>query len=129
MSPRLPIRGPAVWLTVLATALITGCATPPSTLYDWGTYPQALAVHLRQAGGDAARQASLLEEHLQRTAGASRASPPGLHAHLALLYTQLGNEALAVRHLQTEKSLYPESAAYMDMLLRNARKSAGEAPK
>jgi hypothetical protein len=129
MVASLPTRGPSVWLTMLATALITGCATPPSTLYDWGTYPQALAVHLRQAGGDAARQASLLEEHLQRSAGAARAAPPGLHAHLALLYTQLGNEALAVRHLQMEKTLYPESAAYMDLLLKNARKSAGEAPK
>ena len=39
------------------------------------------------------------------------------------------NEALALRHLQAEKALYPESAAYMDFLLASARKAASEAPK
>jgi hypothetical protein len=125
MSAHASTRG----LLVLAAVLITGCASKPTTLYDWGAYPQALAVHLRESGGDAARQASLLEDQLQRAAGAARAAPPGLHAHLALLHTQLGNEALALRHLQAEKALYPESAAYMDFLLKSARKAAGEAPK
>lgn len=124
-SARVPTRG----LLALGVALLTSaCATAPTTLYDWGAYPQALAVHLRESGGDAARQASLLEEQLQKAAGAARAAPPGLHAHLALLYTQLGNEALAIRHLQAEKALYPEGAAYMDFLLKNARKPA-EVPK
>jgi hypothetical protein len=125
----LPARG----LLAMAAVLSTGCATPPATLYDWGTYPQALALHLRQSGGDAARQASWLEEQLQRAAGAARAAPPGLHAHLALLHTQLGNEALALRHLQAEKALYPEAGPYMDFLLRNARRATPtpppEAPK
>jgi hypothetical protein len=125
MSARSSTRG----LLVLAAVLITGCASKPTTLYDWGAYPQALAVHLRESGGDAARQASLLEDQLQRAAGAARAAPPGLHAHLALLHTQLGNEALALRHLEAEKALYPESAAYMDFLLKSARKAAGGAPK
>ncbi|MCE2917920.1 MAG: DUF4810 domain-containing protein [Rubrivivax sp.] len=124
MSASLPQRA----LLLLVSLLITACATPTRTLYDWGSYPQALALHLRQAGGDAARQASLLEEHLQRSAGAARAAPPGLHAHLALLYTQLGNESPALRHLQAEKALYPEAAAYMDFLLKNARKAAQGSP-
>jgi hypothetical protein len=108
--------------------LSTGCATALPALYDWGAYPQALAVQLRQSGGDAASQASRLEEQLQRAGGAARAAPPGLHAHLALPHTQLGNEALALRHLQAEKALYPEAAPYMDFLLRNARRAATAAP-
>lgn len=113
---------------LLAAALMLGaCASPPTTLYDWGPYPQALLKHLRESGGDAARQAALLEEQLQRAGGAARAAPPGLHAHLALLHTQLGNEAVALRHLQAEKALYPESAAYMDFLMNNARRAAREA--
>lgn len=125
MAGRFSVRGPLL----LAAVLAGGCASPPRTLYDWGAYPQALAIHLRQAGGDAARQASLLEDQLQRANNAARAAPPGLHAHLALLHTQLGNEALALRHLQAEKALYPESAAYMDFLLRSARKGGSEVPK
>lgn len=124
MSRALPARG----LLAMAAVLSAGCATPPATLYDWGTYPQALALHLRQSGGDAARQASQLEEQLQRAGGVARAAPPGLHAHLALLHTQLGNEALALRHLQAEKALYPEAAPYMDFLMRNARRASLAAP-
>lgn len=126
---RLPAWRDALFAALLPLLLLGGCAAPPTTLYDWGAYPQALAVQLREAGGDAARQASLLEEQLQRGVGAARAAPPGLHAHLALLHTQLGNEALALRHLEAEKALYPESAAYMDFLLKSARKSASERPK
>ncbi len=130
MAAPLIARGPGRSLTALAAALLmSACASPPSSLYDWGAYPQAMAIHLRESGGDAARQASLLEEQLQKAAGAARAAPPGLHAHLALLYTQLGNEALAVRHLQAEKALYPEGAAYMDFLLKNVRQPAAKATK
>jgi hypothetical protein len=125
MRRTLAARG----LLVLVAAVGAGCATTPHTLYDWGTYPQALMVHLRESGGDAARQVSRLEEQLQRGAGAARAAPPGLHAHLALLHTQLGNEAQALRHLQAEKALYPESAAYIDFLLRQAGRPAAEAPR
>ncbi len=121
MRPRRAAHG----LLALAVLGLVGCASQPTTLYDWGAYPQALSLHLRQSGGDAARQASLLEQQLQRAAGAARAAPPGLHAHLALLHTQLGNEAQALRHLEAEKALYPESAAYMDFLLASARKAAG----
>ena len=32
MAASLPIRGPSVWLTVLATALITGVDIPPGYL-------------------------------------------------------------------------------------------------
>jgi hypothetical protein len=74
-----------------------------------------------------------LAAQLQRTIAAGRAVPPGLHAHLALLHAQLGNDAKAVEHLQAEKALYPESALYMDFLLANARRQPGaaaaEAPK
>ncbi len=120
-------------LLALAAVLGTGSVGARPTLYEWGAYPQALAIQLREAGGDAARQASLLEQQLQRTVATGRAVPPGLHAHLALLHSQLGNDVRAAEHLQAEKGLYPESARYMDFLLANARRlpgtAAAEAPK
>jgi len=108
---------------VLACSALGACTTVPSSLYAWGDYPQALTQHLRSSGGDAARQVALLEAQLQRPTQARQAVPPGLHAHLALLHTQLGNEAVALRHLEAEKQLFPESAPYMDFLLRSARQA------
>ena len=120
-------------LLALAAVLGAASASARPMLYEWGAYPEALAAHLREAGGDAARQAARLEQQLQRTATAGRAVPPGLHAHLALRHAQLGNDAKAVEHLRAEKALYPESARYMDFLLANTRRqpadAAAEAPK
>jgi hypothetical protein len=123
MRPVLLNRG----LVTAAALLLVGCASGPGPLYGWGPYPQALTQYLRATGGDAARQAALLEEQLQRNAAGKRANPPGLHAHLALLHTQLGNEETALRHLEAEKKLFPESTAYMDFLLRSARSARAQA--
>jgi hypothetical protein len=109
--------------TLVAALVLGGCASQPSGLYGWGPYPAAVATALRSSGGDAARQAAALEALLQQNAAAGRALPPGLHAHLALLYTQLRDEAAAIGHLEAEKRLFPESATYVDFLLANARKS------
>lgn len=138
MSPQQAVGAPMRRLgggALLALAAVLGApgASARPMLYEWGAYPAALATQLREAGGDAARQAALLEQQLQRTAAKGRAVPPGLHAHLALLHAQLGNDARAVEHLRAEKELYPESARYMDFLLANARQQPGapmpEAPK
>ncbi len=115
-------------IAAAALGLLAGCATAPNSLYAWGPFPEAVAQSLRESGGDAARQAALLEAHLERSAVQKWPAPPGLHAHLALLYTQLRDEPAALRHLEAEKRLFPESAAYMDFLLKNARPPGQSAP-
>lgn len=42
---------------------------------------------------------------------------PGFHAHLALLYAQIGKDGQVVQQLETEKTLFPESSGFMDFLL------------
>lgn len=48
--------------------------------------------------------------------------PPGLHAQLGLLYADTSRPDLALQQFNTEKTLFPESAAYMDYLMRNKAK-------
>lgn len=109
-----------------AAALLTACAAPQKTLYQWGGYQAALYSHLRGKNADMGAQIAQLEAQVQRTAAEGAMPPPGLHGHLALLYSKTGDEANAVRHLQLERKLFPESAAYIDHLLKNAARPAAK---
>jgi hypothetical protein len=110
------------WLGL--AALVGGCAAPTPPLYDWGIYPAATYQYLRGDGFDLRTSISQLEDQLQKTMAAKRNPPPGLHGHLALLYAKAGDDANAQGHLQKERERFPESAAYVDFLIKNATQSA-----
>ena len=103
---------------------LAACATrPPPPMYAWGGY-EASMVKYYKSEGDIGTQVQLLEQQLQKNAGAHRATPPGLHGHLALLYTKMGDQAGAQRHLEAERELFPESAAYINFLLKRPMAAA-----
>ncbi|MBU0938106.1 MAG: DUF4810 domain-containing protein, partial [Gammaproteobacteria bacterium] len=66
-------------------------------------------------------QVEALERDLQKINASGRQAPPGYHAHLGMLYLSMGKDDQMVQQFRTEKALFPESAAYMDFLLRNAK--------
>ena len=61
-----------------------------------------------------------LEQQAQKARAASQALPPGLRAHAGLLLLKLGREDEAFERFREEKAVFPESAPYMDFLLRRA---------
>lgn len=103
-----------------AAAVLSACAAPPKTLYQWGSYQGALYAYLKGGGADLGAQIATLEAQAQRTAAEGGLPPPGLHGHLALLYTKVGDDANAISNLQIERRLFPESATYIDHLMKNA---------
>jgi hypothetical protein len=46
---------------------------------------------------------------------------PGIYAHLGYLYLQSGQRDTGLGYLQKEQQLYPESAKFIDFLLKNAK--------
>ena len=109
--------------TLAVPLLLAACATPPKPLYHWGSYQPALYAHFK---GDDAKAQELLEKlqvQLSETQQQNLQPPPGLHGHMALLNARLGRGEESRRHLERERQLFPESAAYIDLLLRNAQKS------
>jgi hypothetical protein len=113
---------------VLSLALM-GCAAPQKQLYPWGSYQAALYEYLKGNGADPGSQIARLEAEAQKNAASGLVSPPGLHGHLGLLYAKVGDDANAVKHLEAERKLFPESATYVDFLLKNAGKSAPKVMK
>jgi|GEM_PF-168677 len=108
----------SIILSLLGGGLLTGCVNAPTTLYQWEGYQPQLYEYFKDQGKGPEAQIGTLEEGLQKIRATGKSPPPGYHAHLGLLYSQIGKEDQVVQEFQTEKGLYPESTVYMDFLLK-----------
>lgn len=108
---------------LLGLALLTGCATKVPTLYQWGNYQEQIYTQYAEPGKvPVVAQIAAMEADLQKTNLQARKPPPGYLAQLGYLYFQAGNAGQAVRSFTAEKSLFPESTVYMDLLIQHAKK-------
>lgn len=117
-------------LASAAALLLSGCADDsPRQLYYWdGAYTSSVYEYLTQEG-DAGAQIAALEESLQKAYQRAAKAPPGLHAHLGLLYLSQGNGAKFKAYVEKEAELYPESRDYAMFLLNQNSKTRGAAGK
>lgn len=116
----MPRRWLAAAGTIACIAALAGCSSH-KTLYQWESYQSQVYEYFK---GESPKEAQIeeLESDLQKIKAANGAVPPGYHAQLGLLYSSLGRDDQMVQQFQTEKALFPESATYMDFLLKNAKK-------
>ncbi|MFT3760461.1 DUF4810 domain-containing protein [Thauera sp.] len=113
----------AAALPAASVLLLAGCASSTHhPLYYWGEYQPALYGHFTKEQGPQ-EQIAALEAGLEKARAKSLPVPPGYHAHLGILYAESQQPDQMLRHFEAEKSLYPESTAYMDFLMRKATKS------
>ncbi|MFT7722813.1 MAG: DUF4810 domain-containing protein [Roseateles sp.] len=113
-------------LALCALVVLAGCAqTAPKPLYQWAGYQEAVYQYLKTNGGEPGAQIAALEAQVDKNKAAGELNPPGLRAHLALLYAKSGDDVAAHRHLEAERAQFPEAAAYVDFLLRTAKQGAG----
>ncbi|MBJ9974574.1 DUF4810 domain-containing protein [Pseudomonas sp. S75] len=106
---------------LLAGALLAGCNSP-KPLYQWESYQPQVREYFNDQSKE--EQAIALERDLEKIKAKNGAVPPGYHAQLGLLYSSLGKDDQMIQQFQTEKALFPESAAYMDFLMKNAAQGA-----
>jgi hypothetical protein len=112
-------------LALIASLALVGCAQPgPKPLYQWEGYQGAVYQYLKSNGGDPGSQIATLEAQIAKNQAGGVATPPGMRAHLGLLYSKMGDDGAARRHLEAERAQFPESAAYIDFLLKSAKTSA-----
>jgi len=104
-------------LLVCALLALTACVHGPKSIYQWGSYQDQVYSHLK--GDDPLRQIDALEKDLQVALAADRPVPPGMHMHMAMLYAETGDGVKARESLLIEKARYPESATYVDFLIKN----------
>lgn len=101
------------------TLLLTGCTQAPKPLYNWDSYQSVVYQHYQQSESDPQSQIDALKKSIELSRAKSLGIPPGLHAHLGMLYGTTGALDLAMVEFNEEKILYPESAEFMDFLMKN----------
>ena len=121
MTKRLKV----VWLGFLFSSVLVGCVQAPKPMYHWEAYERQLYENFK--GGDGTNpEAQLLamETSAQKASAAGSQLPPGFRAHMGLLCLKLGRDADAEQYLLAEKERFPESAQYMDFLLKRMKVAA-----
>ena len=101
----------------LTVVIFSGCATRQQPLYYWGDYQATVYSHFKGEKGPE-EQIQELEKIQEQALAQGKAVPPGLRAHLAMLYGQTGRSDRLVENLEAEKKQFPESTTFMDFLLK-----------
>ena len=84
----------------------------------WETFPRQQYDSLLRAGSSSEEQIRVLQAHAEKARAANAALPPGFRAHLGMLQLSVGNAQEARQLWQAEKVAFPESASYIDQLLK-----------
>ncbi len=109
-------------LLVLFCVLLGSCASKP--LYYWGNYEETV-YHAYADGGakfDPTKEIELLQKDISYADKKGLRLPPGFHAHLGALYSQIGDDRLAQQHFIKEQNMYPESKKLMTRFLGATKK-------
>lgn len=109
-------------LLIALAALGSACAQPTS-LYRWGEYESLVYdMYMRPGKADPTTQIAKLNEEIERTNAEGQHVPPGVHAHLGYLYYGQGQLDAAYEQFTIEKTLFPESATFVDGVLTRMKK-------
>lgn len=107
-------------LLVLIT-IISGCATSPkkSPLYVWGDYQYTSTAY--GMFGDKKEVVEMHTQELEKIIVESNANnkrvPPGIYAEYGQLLYESNKKIEAKKYLQLEKSTYPESTQFINLVL------------
>jgi hypothetical protein len=110
----------AAYVIVAAAGLgLAGCAAGPKPLYHWEGYQRQVYESFKGDSTGPAEQLGVMQIQAEKARAAGAALPPGFRAHIALLQLRMGRYDEARRMIEEEKAAFPESAHYMDFVLKS----------
>jgi hypothetical protein len=90
----------------------------------WEAFPRQQYEVLLREGVSPESQIQALEAHAEKARATNSILPPGFRAHLGMLQLATGNANAARDMWEAEKVAFPESAAYIDGLLKRLDRPA-----
>jgi hypothetical protein len=101
----------------LVFLLFAGCGA--KSLYDWGSYQESVG-HMYASGEarTAEEDRSELIKEIDETIKDGKRVPPGKFAQAGYLCYLAGDKSSAAKYFKEEKKAFPESAQFMDDMLR-----------
>jgi len=109
---------PKLVAAIAMGSALVGCTQAPPRLYHWEAFQGQLYEHFKADSSSPEEQLRILGAQLEKARARGAALPPGFRAHLAMIYLRLGRDGEAKQELEAEKANFPESAQYMDFLLK-----------
>ena len=106
-----------LFVVFFTTLFLGGCKTTEPSYY-YGSYQTAVYSYFKASEVGASQQIEMLEGIIEQARGKGKPVAPGVHAHLGMLYFNTGNASLGQVNFDIEKTLFPESAAYLDFLMK-----------
>jgi len=104
---------------IAMVSVLVGCAqAPKQQLYYWEGFQAQLYEYFKADRSSPEDQLRILNAQAQKARASGAALPPGFRAHLAMIYLRLGRDGEAKQELEAEKANFPESAQYIDFLLK-----------
>jgi hypothetical protein len=114
--------------SLILCIIAAGCATAPKEHYHWGNYEELLlAMYVASGSADPFTQIDKLTVDIQQAENTGKAVPPGLYAHLGMMYALNGDASQAEAAFYQERELFPESAVFIDAMMARSL-AAGENP-
>lgn len=98
---------------------LAGCAAGPRPLYHWEGYQRQVYEYFKGDESSPAEQLGIMQAQAEKARASGAALPPGFRAHIALLQLRLGRYDEARQMIEAEKAAFPESAHYMDFVLKS----------
>jgi len=114
------------FILVFLFTIFSGCTFGPSNIYSWNEYNRLL---LARAQGNENKEQDV--ERLEQFVNSAPSStiPPGLSAHLGLLYLELFNQPKALEAFNREQMLFPESTVFIQSLMTQVNPPQPKAKK
>lgn len=107
-------------LVAFASLILGGCKTT-EPLYYYGGYQQSVYNYFNANEVTVTEQIQSLEKIIAKSSAKGKTVAPGVHAHLGMLYFEIGNTEQGAVNFEYEKALFPESIIYLDFLIKNSQ--------
>ncbi|MGI9434716.1 MAG: DUF4810 domain-containing protein [Geminicoccaceae bacterium] len=107
---------------VLVGSLLASCSGnqgPKAPVYGWGGYDELVySMYAKPGEATPEAQTSQLSAGIEEATSAGLQAGPGVYAHLGYMHYLTGNVGAARSAFEQERALYPESAVFVDGLLK-----------
>lgn len=115
-------------ILIILSFIISGCSNQPKPLYTYGNYSESYYASKKDVSADTALELQKSIEFAIENAGESRSGrvAPGMYANLGYIYLKGGKTDKAIESFKKEKSIYPESAHFMDRMIKKIEVSEGK---
>ncbi|MCD6433456.1 MAG: DUF4810 domain-containing protein [Sulfurimonas sp.] len=112
---------------VAISFFIVGCGGP-KPLYVYGDYSDSYYAYKKDMSPESMLELQKVIEEAIEEVGDSRSGrvAPGMYANLGYIYLKSGKAKEAVESFNKEKSIYPESAHFMNRIIKKVELAQGD---